>query len=170
MTIYITPDNKLHDDANGFALTLPSWPKDAREATPAEIEAINNPAKPLDVAKAELRTKVNDKRNELEVGGFPYMGKVFDSDPRSFYRITTANDAALKDPSFSIEWTVADNTKLAMNAQEMLGVMPALAGYGQLIFNNSVALKKLIDEAESVEQLNDPEYVDIDSGWPTLDI
>jgi hypothetical protein len=116
-------------------------------------------------SKAALRTKVNDKRNWYEVSGFPYMGKVFDSDPRSFYRITTANDAALKDPSFSIEWTVADNTKLAMNANQMLGVMPALAGYGQLIFNNSVALKEAIEAAESVEELQD---IDIDSGWPVL--
>jgi hypothetical protein len=119
----------------------------------------------LEKLKSDLRTKVNDKRNWYEVAGFPYMGKVFDSDPRSFYRITTANDAAFKDPSFSIEWTVADNTKLAMNAQEMLGVMPALAGYGQLIFNNSVALKAAIEDAETVEELQD---IDIDSGWPDL--
>jgi hypothetical protein len=120
----------------------------------------------IEKIKSDLRTKVNDKRNWYEVAGFPYMGKVFDSDPRSFYRITTANDAAFKDPSFSIEWTVADNTKLAMNAQEMLGVMPALAGYGQLIFNNSVALKALIDSAETIEAL---EAIDIESGWPSLD-
>jgi hypothetical protein len=43
MTTYITPDNKLHDDANGFALTLSTWPKNARKATQAEIDAINNP-------------------------------------------------------------------------------------------------------------------------------
>jgi hypothetical protein len=42
MTIYITPDNQLHDDADGFALSLPTWPKDAREATQEEIDAINN--------------------------------------------------------------------------------------------------------------------------------
>jgi hypothetical protein len=52
-----------------------------------------------------------------------------------------------------------------MNAQEMLGVMPALAGYGQLIFNNSVALKAAIEDAETVEELQD---IDIDSGWPDL--
>jgi hypothetical protein len=166
MTIYITPDNKLHDDANGFALSLSSWPKDAREATAEEIEAINNPPKPLELAKLELRNKVNDKRNWYEVAGFPYMGKIFDSDPRSFYRITTANDAALKDPTFTIEWKVADNTTLAMNANEMLGVMPALAGFGKLIFDNSVALKELIDAAENIEEL---EAIDIESGWPSLE-
>jgi hypothetical protein len=43
MMIYITPDNKLHDDADGFALNLPTWPKDARLATAEEIAAISNP-------------------------------------------------------------------------------------------------------------------------------
>jgi hypothetical protein len=41
--IYISQDNKLHDDADGFALTLPSWPQDARLATEEEIAAIQNP-------------------------------------------------------------------------------------------------------------------------------
>jgi hypothetical protein len=43
MTIYITPDNKLHDDAGGAALTLPTWPKDSRLATQQEIDVIINP-------------------------------------------------------------------------------------------------------------------------------
>jgi hypothetical protein len=127
--------------------------------------SLSEPPKSFDTIKTEIRAKVNQKRNSYEVAGFPYMGKVFDSDPRSFYRITTANDAALKDPTFSIEWTVADNTKLAMNAQEMLGVMPALAGYGQIIFNNSVALKELVEAAETLQELDD---VDIESGWPDI--
>jgi hypothetical protein len=120
---------------------------------------------PLEVLKAGLRSKVNEKRNWYEVAGFPYMGKVFDSDPRSFYRITTANDAALKDPTFSIEWTVADNTKISMNAEQMLGVMPALAGYGQLIFNNSVSLKEQIEASETLEELQE---IDIETGWPNI--
>jgi hypothetical protein len=133
------------------------------EVTEHEDAPVISP--PIEAVKLELRAKVNEKRNLYEVAGFPYMGKVFDSDPRSFYRITTANDAALKDPTFSIEWAVADNTKLAMNAEQMLGVMPALAVYGQLIFNNSVALKELIESAETIEELQD---IDVDSGWPDI--
>lgn len=48
MTLYITNDNKLHDDAGGFALSLPSWPKDARVATQEEIDAITNPQPTLE--------------------------------------------------------------------------------------------------------------------------
>lgn len=43
--IYIDSKNQLHDDADGFALTLASWPADARPATDAEIESVRNPSK-----------------------------------------------------------------------------------------------------------------------------
>jgi hypothetical protein len=60
MTIHITPDNKLHDDADGFALTLPSWPQDARLATEEEIETITNPPKTLEQATAIFEGKVQE--------------------------------------------------------------------------------------------------------------
>lgn len=47
MTIYVTPENKLYDDADGAALSLPNWPKDARIATQEEINAIRNPILPI---------------------------------------------------------------------------------------------------------------------------
>jgi hypothetical protein len=37
MTLYITPDGKFHDDANGLAIGLPTWPIDARIATEQEV-------------------------------------------------------------------------------------------------------------------------------------
>lgn len=54
MTIYITPDNKLHDDAEGFAITLSSWPTDARLATLAEIEAMQNPVITTEQKRTQL--------------------------------------------------------------------------------------------------------------------
>lgn len=58
MTMYITPDNKLHDDADGFALTLTSWPQDARLATQQEIDDINNPPKTFAEIVAEFESAI----------------------------------------------------------------------------------------------------------------
>lgn len=58
MTIYITPNNQLHDDADGFALTLPSWPKDACIATQAEIDAILNPPETPEQIIARLESVI----------------------------------------------------------------------------------------------------------------
>lgn len=42
MTIYKTPDNTLHDDMGGAALSLPSWPRDAKTITNEEADAIRS--------------------------------------------------------------------------------------------------------------------------------
>lgn len=54
MTTYITPDNKLHDDADGLASLLSSWPQDARLATQQEIDAIQNPPKSFEQISKEF--------------------------------------------------------------------------------------------------------------------
>jgi len=44
MTIWIDSNNVLHDDMDGAALSLPSWPQGMTQATAAQIAAIQNPA------------------------------------------------------------------------------------------------------------------------------
>ena len=39
MTIWIDLNNKLHDDMDGIALSLPSWPQNLTKATDAQIAA-----------------------------------------------------------------------------------------------------------------------------------
>ena len=43
MTLWIDSNNQLHDDMDGTALSLPSWPQGMTQATPAQITAITNP-------------------------------------------------------------------------------------------------------------------------------
>lgn len=59
MTLYITPDNKLHDDSGGYALNLPSWPKDARLATDEEIDEINNPSESNEQIISRLESAID---------------------------------------------------------------------------------------------------------------
>lgn len=58
MTLYITPDNKLHDDADGFALSLSSWPQDAALATQEQIDAIQTPPKTLKQVSQEFENGI----------------------------------------------------------------------------------------------------------------
>jgi hypothetical protein len=69
MTLYITPDNQLHDDANGFALSLEAWPDNAVIATQEQIDAINLINNPPLTSKqialnqiAELESTVTERR------------------------------------------------------------------------------------------------------------
>jgi hypothetical protein len=51
MTLWIDTNNTFHDDANGAALSLPSWPQGMTIATPAQLAAI---AAAQDAAQAAL--------------------------------------------------------------------------------------------------------------------
>ena len=51
MTIWIDTNNTLHDDMDGEALSLPSWPQGMTQATPEQIAAIINP--PMTLAQAQ---------------------------------------------------------------------------------------------------------------------
>lgn len=73
MTLYITHDNKLHDDMDGTALDKPYWPADAVEATQDQINAILNPPIPQDVLIknqiAELELTITNRRIRESVLG-----------------------------------------------------------------------------------------------------
>ena len=46
MALWIDQNNKLHDDMGGEALSLTAWPLGLLLATPAQIQAIQNPVIP----------------------------------------------------------------------------------------------------------------------------
>ena len=63
MTIWKDENNGLHDDMDGTALTLPSWPQGLTSITDEEaasISAVNNAPTPEQVAK-----QTRDQRNSL---------------------------------------------------------------------------------------------------------
>lgn len=102
------------------------------------------------VAKWE---EIKAARDAAEVSGFPYMGKVIDSDPRSVQRLTGAVQAAqeaikLGQP-FAIEWTCADNTMLALDAESMTGMPAALALYANQLHEQARALRAVIAAAQT---------------------
>jgi len=58
MTLWIDINGYLHDDMNGDALTLPSWPKGMTQATAAQVQAIQNPSLTQAQVQAVLDTDV----------------------------------------------------------------------------------------------------------------
>src|SRR5690554_2503623 len=88
-------------------------------------------------AKESKRNQINRLRDEKEASGFPYLGKVFDSDERSAARIFGAVQAAQADVAagqeFEIDWTVQDNTTATLDAQGMIGMSVAMAEYANTL-------------------------------------
>ncbi len=113
--------------------------------------------KSIDVARERRWSEIKLERDQREAGGFPYLGKVFDSDPRSVQRILgavlAAQVAVTNDLDFSIDWTVADNSVVTLSADELIAMPAALAAYANHLHAVSRDLRVLIDAAETVEEV-----------------
>lgn len=112
----------------------------------------------LENYKNQKRTEINNIRNTKESSGFSYLGKIFDSDDKSVLRIYGANDLAMKSKNaradFEIEWTCQDNSKIILNADEMMGVPVALAQFSNALHQKASEIKEAIMNASTKEEVD----------------
>jgi hypothetical protein len=128
--------------------------------------------RPLDEIKAAAKSRVGERRLRAETGGFVYAEKTIDSDRDSILRITSAATTAATMRSvgaeFSVEWTCADNTALALDAQGLAGMQVALAMHGHACHLRARALKDQIEAATSLAEIAQV-LASLDDGWPAAD-
>ena len=127
-----------------------------REATQEEVD--NHFGTDLKSLKKKKIEEFKATRNEKESGGFPYMGKILDSDATSCQRIAmaaqSATTAILTNQSFpEIKWSCADNTILMLNAQSLAGVPVALAMFSAQLHETYGHLKSRVEMAKNKEEL-----------------
>lgn len=121
------------------------------------------PKKTLEELKLAKRAEINQARDNAEQGGFEYMGKVFDSDQVSAQRISMAAQAmALAPEGTTITWTCQDNTTIDLTAQELVGLVVALAEWSNTCHQKATALKAQIDAAKTAEELEKITWSDKD--------
>lgn len=123
--------------------------------TPEEEAAYNAALLPNEIAFK--RAAINAERDRLEISGFSYLGKTFDSDQRSTDRIQVAALAAqaalMAAQPFSIDWTAADNTVVTLDAAGMIGLATAFAQYGASLHAHAKTLKAQVDAATTVAEV-----------------
>lgn len=111
--------------------------------------------RPIAELKEIVKGRLKLRRDELEAGGFPYMGTTFDSDPRSVQRINTAVQAAQAAVSlgqpFSVSWTDSTNVDVPMQATDLMGMPVALAVHAENLHTTYRSLKALVDSAVTPE-------------------
>ncbi len=112
------------------------------------------PKKTLEELKLAKRAEINQARDKAEQGGFEYLGKTFDSDQISAQRISMAAQAmALAPEGTTITWTCQDNTTIDLTAQELVGLVVALATWSNACHEKATALKAKIEAAQTAEEL-----------------
>lgn len=114
------------------------------------------PQKPLDELKTDKRAEINQARDNAEQGGFEYMGKMFDSDQVACQRMSMAAQAMSLLPASDenkITWTCQDNSTIDLTAQELLGLVGALAKHSNTCHQKASKLKAQIEAAKTAEEL-----------------
>lgn len=108
----------------------------------------------LEMVKQMAWGIIKEMRNKKESEGFPYMGKILDSDSLSVQRINTAVQAAQSAGEFfSIRWTCQDDSVLVLDQQGMLGVPVALAAYADDLHQIAKNLRNEIDSATTIAEV-----------------
>ena len=111
----------------------------------------------LEETKKQKKQEINQARDAEESSTFTYLGKSFDCDTVSYQRMLGANDLAIKtkgtdkEASFSLVWTLADNTHLQMNINEVLGMVPAFASFSNGLHVKASELKDKVDKCKTKE-------------------
>ena len=104
--------------------------------------------------------KIN--RAQAESAGFYYGGNLFDSDAYSQSKISgavqMASIAVQAGAPYSVEWTLADNTTVALDAQQMIGVGLALAAHINAVHVRSREIRAALVAATTPQEI---EAVDI---------
>lgn len=117
------------------------------------------PVRTLEEVREDVRSQINSTRDTLEAGGFTYMGKTFDSDPRSVQRISVAVQAAqgalAAGQPFLVNWTASDNTQVALDAVAMLGMPAALAQAALALHMHARDKKAEVDACTTINQLEE---------------
>jgi hypothetical protein len=96
-------------------------------------------------------TEIKTARSQAEYAGFTWDGSVFDSDARSQQRITGAVTLAQMDDTFSIGWTLKNNTVRQLNASEMMVVGTTLGVYVAAQFAHAQDLRVQLEAAVTMQ-------------------
>ena len=122
-----------------------------------KYQLVELPKPSLEELKIIKRAEINAARDEAEQGGFEYMGKVFDSDPISCIRISSAAQAmevaTMAEETPTITWTCQDNTTIDLTAADLMGLVVALAEWSNTCHQKATQIKALLEACQTSEEV-----------------
>jgi hypothetical protein len=145
----------LSADGRGGVVVADPAPADWATAPYTVVDGVLVPA--LDVARARQRALINQARDAAQDGGAETPSGRFDSAPRSREFLNGAAQLALMaqlaDAPFSIQWTLADNSTVTLDAAEMIAAAAAVAAHVDAMHQRGRVLKARIDAAETMAEI-----------------
>lgn len=115
-------------------------------------ECVAIPAPTLDELKAQKLTELKATRDNEEVKPISYQGYRFDYNDKARDRISAAI-IALDVSKGQIAWTTADNTEVMVNADDLRGVIAAVAMRSNELHIKYRQLKEQVEACTTKEAL-----------------
>src|SRR5690606_29162502 len=119
--------------------------------------------------RAHLKALVKAKRNKLWSGKAPTPAGYVDINPDSRVNIVGAIQMAqVLGEDFAMEWTMADNSDVALDAEGMLQMGMAVAMFINEVQAHKRTLTAALDavDAEAEDRMDLLDAIDINAGWP----
>lgn len=109
---------------------------------------------PLDELKSQKFAELKAERDRLEVEPIEYNGNLFDYDDKARDRINAAIIALdLMGEGATLSWTTADNTEAIVTANDLRGVIAAVAVRSNELHVKYRELKTQVEAVETKEEL-----------------
>ena len=108
----------------------------------------------LEQKKADKWGQIKATRDSIEHGGFTWDGSTFDSDLASQNKIIGAVQLAnVTGPTFTIDWTLANNSVRALSAADMVEVGKTLGLHVSTQHTIARGLRQQIEAATTAQQV-----------------
>ena len=117
-----------------------------------DTDAFGTPAKTIEQLKQDKLLEFKNIRDTEGVKPIAYNGNLFDFDDKARDRINSAI-IALSITGQSIEWTTADNTNVAVTAQDLRNIIAAVALRSNDLHVKYRELKEQVEACTTKEEL-----------------
>lgn len=122
----------------------------------------------LQTRRDEMWAQVKELRDQHEWAGISIQGLgMLDTDPTSQRKILLAAFKASINPNFTINFTLADNTSITLNAVQVITAAELVTTLADAVHQKSLILRQAIYD-EQVTTLAQLEAIDIVSDWPGI--
>lgn len=144
------PDDKFYVQGT-TAAPIPNKPSDSHIFDYTTKQWVD--PRSLQEHKDAKWAEIKSVRTNNEYGPFTWDGSVFDGDAVSQQKISGAVLMAVMSPSYTVDWTLFDNTVRTLTAADVLQLGAALGAHIGAVYEHARQLRASIEAAQTSEEV-----------------
>lgn len=115
---------------------------------------INNSKEILNYVRNQQWEKIKAARDNAETSGLPFKNKVLDYDMKSAFKLDIAMETAKQvGESFTIDWTMQDNSVMTLTYEDLLSIPLIAANYSNELHKKARGYRDKIYNETNIEAI-----------------